>query len=97
MTDLTKIHAIVDPIVRDQLNTWKIDEVRVAVGEGSDGEANLRVVVVFDPSATVRDGPRRIGLAWRLWEALLAAGCTLFPIISVMGTDEAAKLRHAAE
>lgn len=88
MTDLDTLQRVMRPIVEEQLAPARVVELRIEEGEGFDGEAILRVVVVIEMEQDVSLGSRALGLLRHLREPMAEVNEDRFPVFSFMKPGE---------
>jgi hypothetical protein len=92
MTKIQFFKDIADKFVRSELDVLRIEDVRVAFGESSDGDKLMFITVVF---ASEPDKLPVGRLTREMWSRLAEENEDAFPLFSFR-TQEEDQLRNAA-
>lgn len=93
MTDSRNVQKVVETVVKERFPDDVIRLVTAVKDVDSDGDPVLRVTVVFDSRHGLLDSDRMAGLVRHLRTRLAGADADLFPVVSYIALEEAAKLR----
>ena len=93
---MEEVEQIVSAIVHDRFPTASIEFVKVEPDEDQDGDAIVRVTVVFDPEGGKLDTHRMVGLVRHVRPKLIEQHFNQFPIFRFVSKKDAASLKIAA-
>ena len=93
MLDSKALSALVGNIVKRQFSEAVINNVDVKPDVDSDGDAVLRVTIVFETNDKTLDRNKMVGLVRHIRSELAEIELESFPLVSFVAKAEAAKLK----
>lgn len=93
MLDDRELSELVGRIVRRRFSDAVINVVDVKTDVDSDGDAVLRVTVVFETNAETLDPDEMVGLVRHIRPELARVGIESFPLVRFIAKADAVKLK----
>lgn len=93
MLDSKALTELIEGVVKRQFSEAVINNVDVRPDVDDDGDAVLRVTVVFETSGETLDPGKMVGLVRHLRPELAENGIESFPLVRFIAKADAAKLK----
>jgi len=93
MLDNESLNELVGKIVKRQFSEAAIHSVNVKSDVDSDGDAVLRITIVFETSGKTLDRNKMVGLVRHIRSELTNMESDSFPLVSFISKKEAENLR----
>ena len=93
---MQQIHQIISDLVLKQFAQGMVGKITASEDVDSEGDAVIRVMVVYDPEKGAFEPRKLLGLTWAVREALEEVKINSFPIFRFVSQKDSKQLTDEA-